>query len=69
MVQYCPALTGYHEPAMVQSMTTDCKSWRGQAGHQLPGAAPVLLQGLGGCQEGEGAALPPGHDVYLHNER
>ena len=50
--KYCPELTCYHEPSMVQSHALDSMSSRGQAGHQLPGAAQVLVQGLGGCQVG-----------------
>ena len=66
MVQYYPALTSYHELANTHSQSTDSSSCRGQAGHQLPGAAPVLLQGLSGCQVG--AVIPSTHYVDLHNK-
>ena len=68
MAQYCPALTSYHEPAMVQSHSSGSLSCLRQAGHILPGAATLLLQGLGGCQAGAGAVSTATHNVNLHEE-
>ena len=68
MVQHCPALTGYHEPSMVQSQTSDSISCRGQAGHQLPGSAPH--QGLGRFQGDRGVwrIPPPCDDINLQKD-
>ena len=66
--QYCPALTSYHEPSIVQSHSSDSLSCLRQAGHILPGAAPLLLQGLRGCQAGAGAVSTATHNVNLHEE-
>ena len=68
MVQYSQALTSYHEPAIVQSHSSDIPSCLRQAGHQLPGNAPVLLQGLGGCQGRDGAGSTATHYIDLHNK-
>ena len=60
------ALTCHHEPAIVQSQASDSLSCRGQAGHILPGAAPLLLQDLSGCQVA--TAVTATHNVNLHEE-
>ena len=65
MVQNCPALTSYHEPAIVQSHSFGSTSSLREAGHILPGSAPVLLQDLGGCQVVAAAT----HNINLHNNR
>ena len=49
---------------MVQPQSSVSTSCRGQAGHQLPGAAPVLLQGLGVALSVTAAR----HYVDLHTE-
>ena len=67
MTQYSLALTGYHEPAIVQSHAAESTSCPGQAGYQLPGAAPVLLEDLGGCQVGA-ATVPATHNINLHKD-
>ena len=67
MVQHCPALTSYHEPAIVQSHSSDIPSCLRQAGHHLPGTAPVLLQGLRGCQD-PAATVSTTHYIDLHNK-
>ena len=61
-------LTSQYElpTASVESQSTGSISCRGQAGHQLPGAAPVFLQGLRRCQEVAGHPTP-WHNVYLRN--
>ena len=71
-VWYCTQLTRYYEPSIVQSQASEFKSCWGQTGHQLPGAAPVLLQRLGSCQ---GLHMwqptptpPPCHNIHLQNE-
>ena len=65
--QYCPALTSYHEPSIVQCHSSESLSCLGQAGHHLPGTAPLLLQGLGRCQAG--SLIPaPGYYIHLQNE-
>lgn len=56
------ATTGYHEPAIVQSHAAESTSCPGQAGYQLPGAAPVLLEDLRGCQVGA-ATVPATHNI------
>ena len=67
MVQNCPALTSYHEPSIVQSHSFGSTSSLRQAGHILPGTAPLLLQDLGGCQV-VAATVPATHNIDLHNE-
>ena len=67
MVQNCPALTSYHEPSIVQSHSFGSTSSLREAGHILPGSAPVLLQDLGGCQV-VAATVPATHNINLHKE-
>ena len=53
---FFPALTCHHEPSLVQSQATESISGRREVRHQLPGAAPVLHQGL---RRSQGHIRPP----------